>query len=135
MVDVDCTALLADPGMSTSRTTDRADNVLGTLTSDPAPSAAGLPPPDNAPPRVLNGPPSRLSPSRIAWSALGSAGESNTPVRSLVAGRVGIALSNEMLATSVVASVIVPTQGPAVSDHRACTCPVNPLARTRESNG
>ncbi|WP_341771709.1 hypothetical protein [Actinophytocola oryzae] len=121
--------------MSTSRTTDRAESVLGRLTSDPAPSAAGLDPPESTPPRVLSGPASLFNPSTIAASVLGSAGESSKPERSLTAGRVGIVLSRERLAISVVESAMVPTQGPSVSLHRACTCPVNPLARTTESSG
>ena len=134
IVDVDCTALFGEPGMSTSRTTDRADSVFGRLISEPLPSAVGLP--DNAPPSVLSGPASFLSPSITALSAFASSlGASNTPVRSGVDGSVGIALSRERLAISVVASAIVPTHGPAVSLHLACTWPVSAPARTSVSSG
>ena len=43
-VDTDRTALCAEPGMSTSDTTDRVLNVFGRLTSDPEPPAGNNPP-------------------------------------------------------------------------------------------
>ncbi|SFB09290.1 hypothetical protein SAMN05216266_104294 [Amycolatopsis marina] len=115
MVEIDCTALRSVPLMSTSRTVDREDRVFGRLSTDPVPSESALSPgASSSPPRLASGPGNCSRPSfsgaaaSVSWDA---------------SGIDGMTLSSERLASEVVESAMVPTQGPSVELHRACAVP------------
>ncbi len=131
MVEIDWTALLGEPGMSTSRTVERLLSVSGRLST-----AAPL---FSRPPRLDSGPASRLMLStRLCFCC---AGRSDLVIRavsspmSVVVGSDGIRFSAEMPASDVLASAIVPTHGPRLGLQRACTWPLRTPTLSSASSG
>lgn len=120
-VDLDCTALFFEPGMSTSLTCDRDDSVFGRLSSDPVPAAGVWPLPGSRPPRLCS--PLFGSKPCASWVPCG---RFSPPLPSNgTCGNVGMTFSSDRLATDVLASAIVSTHGPSDSLQRACAVPLS----------